>query len=209
MKKVIPVFLFVILIMLFAINVSAEVTFEDDFTDSTKCVARSSNILFESENPSLNSNRITKQTNDDGYVIWKLDDLAYIELLIAVFESSNPDMNTAIVLETSSDGVSWQQLEYTLGKPSGSGWVNYMITAELEQPSKYIKVILTDTGDVSWSVALEKLRLYSINDIPDNSVGDESGTETPITGNYSLIFAIIILAVSAISSIIVYNTISH
>ena len=159
MKRIIPVLLTIILVFSFSTICSAEATFTDDFSDSTKCVAKSSNIIFESENPSLNSTRVVRQNSDEGYVIWRLEGLYYIELNIAAFESSNPDMNNAINIEVSNDANSWQGLNYSLSEPSGSGWVKYILTANVNVEVQNIKITLTDTGYYPCEVVLESLSL--------------------------------------------------
>lgn len=165
-------------------------TFYDDFTDETKSVAKSENVIYESVDPQFDFAYITRSDTKSGYIIWKLDDLFYANLSVVIYNGLDIDILDAVSLEASLDGENWNELEIEASSEGGSEWISYRITAYAKQPVKYLKVNLLDNGNAAWSVKLGNLALYNTTDAP--SIPDTSGT--PNTGESSNEFFILIIS---------------
>ncbi|MDD4475353.1 MAG: hypothetical protein PHV95_06105 [Eubacteriales bacterium] len=163
------------------INRPDKPTFYDDFTDETKSVAKSENVIYESVDPQFDTAYITRSDTKSGYIIWKLDDLLYTNLSVVIYNGLDIDILDAVSLEASFDGENWSELEIEASSEGGSEWISYRITAYVKEPVKYVKVNLFDTGNAAWSVKIGNLALYNKADAP--SIPDTSGT--PNTGESS------------------------
>lgn len=157
-------------------------TFFDDFTDHNKSEAKSDNIIYEIDSSQENNTIITLNKPGEGYIIWKLDDLAYAKLGVLVFDGHNEKIESCIKLSSSNDGVSWQSLEYSSNLTTTSEWDSYLLSAETTSPQKFFKVTVTNQSDIAWSVKLDNLELYNSIDKPTN---------TPRTGKNLFLYYIL------------------
>ena len=176
------------------INHPVNPTFFDDFSDATKSVAKSENVIYEPVDPQSDIAYITRSDTKDGYIIWKLEDLAYGELGVIVYDGLGINIKNAVSLEVSTDGESWSNLSFDVTNTGGSEWISFTLSASTKAPVKYIKVVLKDTGNAAWSVKLNGLALYNTTDAPDGS----DNSSSPNTGESNENFIILFVSLTGI-----------
>lgn len=175
--------------------VSADLTttsvpdFADDFINPSKSIAKSDNIIYEVEDKQLDSSQITLKKSGSGYVIWRLDDLKYIELGISVFDDSDINLQESITLEVSDDGVSWSKITFKSNSSREMSWNRFVLYAQSEENVKFIKVMINNPTSVPWAIKLDYLELYKFDNIPSNQVEDN----TPNTGDNAVIWYILMI----------------
>jgi len=174
----------------FALFASAP-TFFDDFSDQSKSEAKSDNIIYEVESSQDNKTIITLNKPGEGYIIWKLEDLAYAKLNVLIFDGHDEKIEDCIKLSSSNDGVSWQSLSYKSELTEISGWDSYVLTAETDAPQKFLKVTINNNSEIAWAVKLDSLELYNSIDKP---------IKTPDTGQNHLWYYIL-----SFSSVLIIN----